>query len=94
MESDFEWDDAKAEANFRKHGVDFLDAAEVFDDPLRMEWLDGRCDLGEERFCTVGEAQGRLLFVAYTMRGERMRLITARPDSRKEKGDYHGDRKV
>lgn len=91
---EFEWDEDKAEANYRKHGVDFPDATEVFDDVLRIEWHDTREDYGEERFCTVGKAQGALLFVAYTMRGERIRFITARSASRREKRDYHGNRKI
>ena len=93
-EHGFEWDDAKAERNYRKHGVDFPDATEVFDDPLRLEWRDVREDYGEERFCTVGEIKRRVLFVAYTMRAEKIRIIMARRASRKEKGDYYGNRQI
>ncbi len=94
MALDFEWDDAKARANYRAHGVDFLDAAAVFDDPFRTEWLDEREDYGEERFCTIGEARGKLLFVAYTLRDDRIRIISARRASRKENCDYHGHRET
>jgi uncharacterized DUF497 family protein len=70
---DFEWDDAKAESNFRKHGVDFEEATRVFDDPLRIEWFDDRQNYGEDRFLVLGEVAGRILLVAYTMREETIR---------------------
>jgi uncharacterized DUF497 family protein len=90
----FEWDPEKAEANLRKHGVDFADAALVFDDEARLEWFDERSEYGEERFCTVGEVQGRIVFVAYTMRGHRIRLVTARHASKLEREEYHGNREA
>lgn len=88
---DFEWDDAKAKANLSHHGVDFLDAMLVFDDPHRLEWHDDRADYGEDRFCTVGFIEGRAVFVAYTMRGETVRLISARRATRLERDKYYGN---
>jgi uncharacterized DUF497 family protein len=66
----FEWDDAKAAANYSKHGVTFEAARDVFKDPFALDWVDDGQDEGEQRFATLGMVEGRLLFVAYTMRGE------------------------
>ena len=90
MTSDeFEWDDAKAAQNIRAHGVTFETACEVFRDPFALDWLDRSEDYGEERYARIGMAQGRLLHVAYTMRGERNRIISARGAERHEKRQYH-----
>ena len=58
-----EWDEAKAGANLAKHGISFADAAPVFEDLSRLEWLDDREDFGEDRFVTVGLVQGREIVV-------------------------------
>jgi len=60
---EFEWDQEKAEANLRKHGVAFEDAARVFLDPNRIETFDGREDYGEDRWRTVGLVDPALLAV-------------------------------
>ena len=91
MES-FEWDEAKAEANLTKHGIDFLDAALVFDNEARLDWFDDREDYEEDRFCTVGAVQGRIIFVAYTIRADHIRLVSARRASKKEREEYYGNR--
>jgi uncharacterized DUF497 family protein len=88
-DDDFEWDDPKAAWNFREHGVAFETAREVFGDPFALDWLDGREDYGEHRYATVGMAQGRLLYVAYTMNGERIRIISARGAEPHEQRSYH-----
>ena len=59
MKLEFEWDEAKAEANWRAHGVSFELARTVFSDPFAVERLDDREDYGEERFVIVGMAEGR-----------------------------------
>ena len=74
----YEWDDDKAAANIIKHGVSFEAACDIFRDPFAIELLDDRFDYGEERCAILGMAGGRLLFVAYTMRGESIRIISAR----------------
>ena len=67
---EFEWHDAKAEANLQAHGVGFDLAKTVFKDPFAVERLDDREDYGEERFVIIGTAEGNVvLFVAYTERG-------------------------
>jgi uncharacterized DUF497 family protein len=66
MELEFEWHKAKAEENFRRHGVSFELAKTVFKDPFAIERLDDREKLNEERFLIIGIAESRvLLFVAY-----------------------------
>lgn len=86
---DLEWDPRKARANLRKHGVDFADAATVFEDELAMTITDERH--AEDRFVTLGmDALGRLLVVTYTWRRERIRIISARKATRGERRQYEG----
>ncbi|MGH8555921.1 MAG: BrnT family toxin [Methylococcales bacterium] len=74
----FAWDDNKAASNDADHGVTFEAARAVFKDPLAIEWLDDRKEYGEARYAILGMVENRLLYVAYTMRGETIRLISAR----------------
>ncbi len=85
----FQWDDAKAAANYAKHGVTFEAARDVFRDPFAIEQMDDRQNYGEERWTIVGMAQDRLLFVAYTMRNESIRIISARAAEPYESRQYH-----
>ncbi len=84
----FEWDDDKARANRVKHNVDFETARLVFDDPGAVDDADETMDYGEYRYSAVGMVNGLLIAVLYTLRDERIRIISARPASRKEKLDY------
>ena len=70
----FEWDDAKAVANIAKHGVSFETARDVFKDPFSLDWLDQREDYDEARHVTIGMVEGRLLYVAYAMRADVVRI--------------------
>jgi uncharacterized DUF497 family protein len=89
MGVEFEWHDTKAEANLRNHGVSFALAQTVLRDPFAIERLDDRQDYGEERFVIIGMAEGHvLLFVAYTEREERIRIISARRAVQNEQDDY------
>jgi hypothetical protein len=89
MKLEFEWHDAKAEANLQAHGVSFNLAKTVFRDPFAVERLDDREDYGEGRFVIIGMAQGNVvLFVAYTEREGRMRIISARRATQNEQDDY------
>jgi uncharacterized protein len=89
MKLEFEWNNAKAKANFRRHGVSFDLAKTVFSDPFVIERLDDREEHGEERFVIIGAAEGEaLLFVAYTERGERIRISSARRATQYEQDDY------
>ena len=76
----FEYNPQKAQTNWRKHGVSFAEAELVFFDPD---------SIGEERFIAVGMGNsGLLLVVVYTMRGETIRLISARRATRQEAKAY------
>jgi uncharacterized DUF497 family protein len=82
-----EWDREKADANRAKHGVDFADAATVLTDDLALTRPDSNPD--EERFVTLGmDALGRLLVVAYTWKGDEIRLISARKATPSERRQY------
>ena len=87
--AEFEWDDDKAASNLARHGVSFELARAAFFDPFGVELLDERFDYGEERYILVGMAKGRLLYVAYTQRGARIRLMSARGAESFEQRWYH-----
>ena len=87
----FEWDDQKATANWRIHHVDFEMAREAFKDPFSVEWVDSGQNVHEERFAMVAMVESRLLFVAYTLRGERIRIISARKPEPNERRKYHNE---
>ena len=84
----FEWDEAKNRRNKAKHGISFERASAVFGDRMAQDFLDGRDDYGEERWLTVGMAQGEVLAVVNTQREERYRLISARKANREETDAY------
>jgi uncharacterized DUF497 family protein len=90
-DDDFEWDDAKAAANYAKHSVTFDAAREAFKDPFAISWFDGRYEYGEERSSLLGMVDGRVLFVAYTLRNGSVRTISARLAEPHEKRKYHED---
>jgi uncharacterized DUF497 family protein len=85
---DFEWDAAKEQANRKKHGLDFRTAAKVFLDPYLIEFEDDTAP-EEERFNAIGLVEGRILFVTYTIRGDIVRIISARGAEPHEKRKYH-----
>lgn len=85
---DFEWDEAKDRANVAKHGVEFQTAKRIFEGPV-LTRPDTRRDYGEARHISVGHVGPAVLVVAYTRRGASLRLISARPASRKERKAYH-----
>jgi uncharacterized DUF497 family protein len=87
----FEWDDIKAASNWFDHHVSFEMAREVFKDVFAIEWSDDGQGATEDRFITVGMAESRLLFVSYTLRGERIRIISARLAEPYERRRYHNE---
>lgn len=75
----FEWDEHKSSANLKKHGVGFEEAMTVFGDPLSLTIADTDHSVGEYRFVDIGLSDSkRLLVAAYTERGNRIRIISAR----------------
>ncbi len=85
---DFEWDPAKRSTNLAKHGIDFPGASRVFDDPLARIEVDPRSYGREMRFRAIGSVNGTVLFVCFTMRGEKCRIIGARRANRRERESY------
>ena len=89
MALEFEWDPNKATSNLQKHGVDFEEASTVFRDPLSTTVVDPDHSLGEERLVIFGTSvRGRVLAVMYTERPGRVRIISAREATRRERGAY------
>ena len=84
----FEWDDEKNQINWRKHNVDFNDAAQVFGDENRIEWFDAAHSDTEERYITLGMVD-EILFVVYTEREDRTRLISERRADKSERRKYY-----
>ena len=85
----FEWDVAKAAANVLKHGVNFDEAGTVFADDLSATGRDLDPSIAEVRFVTLGlSSKGRVLAVSHTDRSGVVRIISARPATRKEKRIY------
>jgi uncharacterized DUF497 family protein len=85
---DYEWDEAKAAANFLKHGVLFADAVGVFEDEAALSREDPFAQ-DERRFVATGlDFLGRVLTVVYTFRPRAVRLISAREATRRERHAY------
>ena len=89
---DYQWNPEKAASNLRKHGVDFADAVGIFEDEwaltIREEYVEG-----EQRFATLGtDFLERVLVVVYTYRGGKIRLISARVATKKERKAYERKR--
>jgi uncharacterized protein len=91
LDEEFEWDDAEAAVNWRSHGVSFEMARDAFKDVFAIEWTDDRHGGGEGCSITLGMVEGRLLFVVSTLRGERIRIISAREAEPRERRRYHND---
>lgn len=83
----FEWDDTKSDATLQKRGFDFAFAVQIFEGAT-LENEDDRTDYGETRIRAVGIAEGHLIFLVYTWRGDTRRIISARLASRKERDAY------
>ena len=94
MPVEFEWDPKKAAKNLRKHGVSFDEAATVFGDPLGTTVSDPDHLSAEDRYINVGMSRRRrVVMVAYTERGERIRIISARELTRAERETYEEETK-
>lgn len=89
----FEWDEDKREKTIRERGIDFVDAAKIWDDPLRQERIDRRENYGEVRIQTIGRVNFGILFVVYTERtyedgDEVIHIISVRKADRRERREY------
>lgn len=89
MSLDFEWDPKKAEANRARHGIDFDEALTVFREPLARIFEDKKHSDVEPREIIIGHsARPRLIVACFTIRGTRIRIISAREATRLERQDY------
>jgi uncharacterized DUF497 family protein len=89
MGLEFEWDPTKASSNARKHRVSFKEASTAFADPRSLTILDPEHSMSEDRSVLLGVASsGRLLVVVYVERRDRVRIISARRATARERSQY------
>jgi uncharacterized protein len=89
----FDWDQAKASANLKKHGISFEEAKSVFYDEFAVQFFDEEHSSDEERFLMLGMSSGaKLLLVCHCERehGEVIRIISARKATKREGAFYQG----
>ncbi len=89
----FEWDVEKERANIEKHGIDFRTAALVFNDTSRIEKYDEKHSIEEYRYITIGlvDKTAIVVMVVYTEREPRIRIISARVATKREREEYYSD---
>ncbi len=86
---EFEWDPNNAATNLADHGISFDEAVTAFEDPLSLTIEDPDHSEHEERLILLGRSRNnRLLVVVHTEREDRIRLISVRPATRRERRDY------
>ena len=91
---DFEWDEAKASSNLKKHGISFTEAQSVFYDEYAVQFFDEESSESEDRFLMLGLSnESRILIVSHCERGEgnSIRIISARKATNNERKNYEGD---
>ena len=88
----FEWDDTKNQINYKKHGIPFEDTLDVFSDPMSVVIFDEKHSVEEERYLLVGLSHS-VVIVAFTVRYETIRIISARAASKQEINEYYGIRR-
>jgi uncharacterized DUF497 family protein len=84
----FGWDPAKSEATYKERGFDFAYASRIF----ATDWIeseDARVDYGETRIKAIGQVDRDILAVIYTIRGDTIRIISARRANRRERAQWH-----
>jgi len=85
----FQWDESKANANLKKHGVSFDEAKTIFNDPFSVTIDDPDHSIDENRYVDIGlSSKGRLIVVSYIERNGRIRIISGRKATRRERKDY------
>jgi uncharacterized DUF497 family protein len=83
----FEWDETKRRSNIRRHGIDFVDAEEVFAGET-ITFLDDRYDYGETRFLTFGLLWGEVVAIVHIETDKVIRVISVRRASKDEEETY------
>lgn len=91
QDDQFEWRDDKAASNVRKHGISFEMAHEAFKDAFAISRVDRGHEDFEERFALLGMVEHQLLFVSYTLRDNRIHIISARKAEPHERRQYHNE---
>jgi uncharacterized DUF497 family protein len=84
---ELEWDAVKRRANYAKHGLDFRDAAKVFQG-ITLTAEDDRQDYGEQRFISMGLLEDMVVVVGHTARSEKTRIISMRKANQRERQTY------
>jgi uncharacterized DUF497 family protein len=83
------WSEKKNRQNISKHKIDFDEAKTIFDDPMQISMSDPDHSFDELRFITIGiSEQNRLLIIAHTFSDDKIRIITARKPTRRERKNY------
>jgi len=91
---DFEWDETKANINLKTHRVSFEEAVTVFADSFSITFSDPDHSFEEQRFIVIGLSNKfRSLFVSFTERGKKTRIISAREVTAKERNSYEQKRR-
>lgn len=86
----FEWDEGNSNKNLSKHNVEDREAEEVFFDPKRRLYPDPKHSQGETRRILIGKTErGRQLFVVFTIRNQRIRVISARDLNKLREADLY-----
>jgi uncharacterized protein len=83
----FEWALGKERENIQKHGISFARAAKMFRNPV-VRWVDDRWDYGETRMIAIGHNEGFFMRVTYTLRGRKIRIISAQKAKNHDKRQY------
>ncbi len=90
----FEWDPEKAKENLKTHGISFDEASTAFGDTLSLAIYDPLHSDEEDRFVLIGNShRHRLLVLVHTERADRVRLISARKATKKERKQYEENAK-
>ena len=85
----FEWDQGNIDKSYQKHGITTKDAEEVFLDKGIQIKRDFKHHEAEERFIAIGKnLKSKILFVIFTMRYSKIRIISARTANKKERRMY------
>jgi uncharacterized DUF497 family protein len=85
----FEWDENKSKQNFKNHGVTFVEAKTVFNDPFAITIKDPDHSDEEDRYLDIGLSfKGKMVVVWYTERNDSIRIIGCRKATRFERKAY------
>ena len=85
---EFEWDEKKNILNVEKHGIDFNDAYEIFNNPTFIK-VDNRKNYQEKRWIGLGKLKNIIVVIAYTKRKNKVRIISIRKANKKERQIYN-----